>query len=1055
MPRAPPFPRPVRLKDTCDMQLQSCWDGRQWGPVMTIARNRFKATKDDYYLAVEAAAKAHSDNVADQTAGKVAVEKMIKENVIIKDADALDLYEFACADMDMGYSETIGLLRARLVKALPKDYRSSIHCFESCTWYSDWANAQQIAASLDRNFPQDSKSLFRNILLTYIFSISDRCPEDKRKLFIALAKAQAEKASKPSTSAPDGKNPSRRGVTNDEEHALCLSIRLQHSSREDNLKYLASPETGPLVFIQRGFTQSYRQAMSYLREHDAWDQIFTMCQTILEKSIVVCGQEHNAEAPTASKQEVPDQYQHSNRDANSLEDRLLLARSCDWVVWESLVVAAKQHSDSKKALKQARQLLDKNLRALQRNDTNNVRSVFKMNFDHLVMLILFARGEGQVAEASGESTRVTHLLKHLNQYYRDESFFEKSKGFIAKLSQQEIGSVLNSLGVYSSETKDACKGLMLASLRLKLRFFQATSLRSGEDCPFCGCKVSATGWEQGSDCANCLKLIAEGALQNFSHAMQDDHLINKELPNKSEDPLSDLTLLGATCLLKLSGVNLKRQRDAGTGSPLFFADTSLFFQAVAWVDFYVTFSRKNSPLRLLLVKLYLLIGCVSQAKEIWDEFGVKNVILDSLGALFFDRLSTISPGDFAPNSSRNCVDPLITYYTKAVRRTYPDVLRLSIEKGNYMSALNEVEFVKNMNRSCTLVMSVVEERRGLRIRSGKNDSGIADEPLVKYHTLNDQLQDVTDYNYLPSFAGPESQSIQDIVSLGPLPTNSRCQLGLMAERFIDIICNAPQKDFKPTKPHQSAQSELQYAVGTCKELLRDTRYLISHESTRNSLTGPERMYFRTVQRLMELFETLFAQDHATSAVQDAPEALRTLLKQISDDIQRQVDLFLELPEEMHLDTGAFYEITSMHAMGMLRETALVTKHTVNYVTVARERYKGNEKARNAESAWLTLGLKNLSTAATNANAKIYERIGSIANHLSASGWMDRIRDWTFLQEESNSKTSHRDFKKSFSEKLADTIPDSQLEMWANNVAESWRVLISGWKNDVKFDDVKK
>jgi N-terminal acetyltransferase B complex non-catalytic subunit len=77
-------------------------------------------------------------------AGKVAVDKMIAEKTVLKDSDALDLYEWACSRVDKNYSKTIGALRARLVKASPANKDSAKTSFYACVANEDWENAQQV-----------------------------------------------------------------------------------------------------------------------------------------------------------------------------------------------------------------------------------------------------------------------------------------------------------------------------------------------------------------------------------------------------------------------------------------------------------------------------------------------------------------------------------------------------------------------------------------------------------------------------------------------------------------------------------------------------------------------------------------------------------------------------------------------------------------------------------------------------------------------------------------------------------------------------------------------
>lgn len=69
---------------------------------------------------------------------------MVNDNAIVKDIDALDLYDFAIDGLSMDYAKTIGVLRARLAKALPKDKNLGARCLEACMWHSDWENAQEV-----------------------------------------------------------------------------------------------------------------------------------------------------------------------------------------------------------------------------------------------------------------------------------------------------------------------------------------------------------------------------------------------------------------------------------------------------------------------------------------------------------------------------------------------------------------------------------------------------------------------------------------------------------------------------------------------------------------------------------------------------------------------------------------------------------------------------------------------------------------------------------------------------------------------------------------------
>ena len=68
----------------------------------------------------------------------------VEENNGERQIKGLDLYEYACADGRANYSETIGVLRSRLVKAMPKDQTTSIACLNACIYHSDWLHAQEV-----------------------------------------------------------------------------------------------------------------------------------------------------------------------------------------------------------------------------------------------------------------------------------------------------------------------------------------------------------------------------------------------------------------------------------------------------------------------------------------------------------------------------------------------------------------------------------------------------------------------------------------------------------------------------------------------------------------------------------------------------------------------------------------------------------------------------------------------------------------------------------------------------------------------------------------------
>ena len=93
---------------------------------------------------MEAAAKSRGDSLEDKSAVIAAVDAAVKDPKAILDAETLDLYEWACEDVEIAYSKTFGVLRCRLGKANPKNISLTKRCFEACLDHQDSLNAQQV-----------------------------------------------------------------------------------------------------------------------------------------------------------------------------------------------------------------------------------------------------------------------------------------------------------------------------------------------------------------------------------------------------------------------------------------------------------------------------------------------------------------------------------------------------------------------------------------------------------------------------------------------------------------------------------------------------------------------------------------------------------------------------------------------------------------------------------------------------------------------------------------------------------------------------------------------
>lgn len=287
------------------------------------------------------------------------------------------------------------------------------------------------------------------------------------------------------------------------------------------------------------------------------------------------------------------------------------------------------------------------------------------------------------------------------------------------------------LGPY--QITDKTKRVTLKALEYKLRYLLTTcpqtvshhpTVLDGEDqvkpyrCRFCANLTSLP-------CENCLKKIITEASGTHKQIANDSEIISS-IPKLDRDPRLDLSLVIGNSLLKLANL-LPRTSDVSP-PPLRDVDSGLFLRSVLLLDAQLKETPSDTGLRLLLVKLYLLLGCASYAQEIWIPMDVKRTIQDALSPLFFDRISSLSPGLF--QGTRPLMEPLRSYYSNSLRDSCPLRIWDAFASGSYSSILDLAEYDSRLRRSSTLMMTLVEERRATRAYGGKLEGDIDDSPFT-------------------------------------------------------------------------------------------------------------------------------------------------------------------------------------------------------------------------------------------------------------------------------------------------------------------------------------
>ncbi|KAI1858729.1 uncharacterized protein JN550_012479 [Neoarthrinium moseri] len=998
--------------------------------------------------AIENAARSQLDTPADQRAALLAVEKAIRESDVIKDSSTIDLYDWACTGLGEDYSKTIGALRLSFVKSAWKPGNANQEAFKSfyaCVANGDWENAQKIAAIMDQKLPSESRPHFSNILAYYVLSSRLPVTDPRKAMFRTLAQRLTEKAYGLRDNTPNSKDYPPRAIATEEEMRLWLKIQVETRQSDSEARaFLDKPECNALKHLSEGHVSVFKEIMSLLEQHQVWEALFHISQELFDR-----GLEYLIEAQSSTESE-PDSMTDSERKKHeamkviqeftasrseelsevkkAAEARAFRSAVMDWSLWKQFIGAAVQLQDHKRALKQLQNFVTKVSKSAK------LPSIYKKQMELANLLILFGRSQSNTSTSDENisESRINYLVAFVVANYNLVSCFDDLKPYLEQLSFDETKVFLERIGQEGEkETNDTFQNLMLLTLRLRFRYLFTSSPKS----------LSTSAGDASSRCNFCQNIVQDGPC--FSN--RD---LRARIDSEDVDPFADMTIIGTTCLLKMAGFGDERR-----GSTMESINLKLVLWALSWLNAkYSRTPQKNQALPVFMAKLYLLVGCVPHAKMLWDTLGVKNVTLDSLGPLFSDRLSTIAPGMWRPTGSTPMY-PYHKHYMDAIRQNIPRNIRTSLELGNFTSTLGLLAFQDRLTHSCTMIVSNVEDRRGIRAVGGKPGFDAKDDPLLRLIDNQKEFVNVTDNAALPNHEC-DPATLADIISIGPGLSDTRAKLSLFTEQFISLISYKEPKDFKPIKPAQVAELERSYIAQTAQSIHMNfaTPFLRCLDAATDNetvpvLTDSEFHYFTTINFLLSHAVLATERQWNKSAPRDKRGS--TIVGKIAAQIKYQTTSLALVREDTPETARALCHFSNLHALGMLRESALAVKLTAGFL----ERLIA--PAKNDAPKWLADDVKALQSAATEANDFVKKRIKALSDAANTSGSLDSISEYAFGGLIDGSKSVNATPATAADGELETMIfvaagQHAGFENTIGEILDSWQEVAKGW-NTVKLD----
>ncbi|KAF7553333.1 hypothetical protein G7Z17_g3684 [Cylindrodendrum hubeiense] len=974
------------LKNGVDLQLQSAFTDGNWAAVVRLAEKRVRTSNDQYHQIVKVSAESQLDDPSAKFAAVAAIAQYVKDGTVVKDVDGIDLLEWAAQGLTHPdeFSQTLGVLRARLVKASPKDKNAGTRCLESCLLHWDLTSAQQIAAILDRSFPQERSFMFWNIVITHMLATSSQSPPEKKKLYGMLALKQIQRAAQLAEQAESAQGdevakPQPRSIQSEEEILLLYDIVEKHGTADDFEKLMSSPLFCPLVQFQKGRKELAIRALAKHQRDGDWEAIYRLCKDCL-----------------------------STTDESGQPNLL----ASDWSIWRQFIDAAAQIKSVKpETEKTVQELLLKFVKV------PNMRPIYKR-------IIFLARVSAAFNLASNDGDDLTDgqpaslRLKELIHYVQDQganaACFDDIKCFAEKLNPLALKYLAyECIPQLAKDNENELDSARIRTFSLKLQYFVSTCpsmyvIIPGEK-PLRRCII--TGEEVDPDSPGpCFATVAEGALELYQSLVK---LAPTHFSVEAEIK-PDLAVLIALC-------NIQSAFPPSTDSSNTPVSLSPLIRATLIMEHQLPLTPKHGIISLLLVQLHLFLGTAPRAREIWETLGVKRTIMDSLGPIFYDRLSTIAPSIISPNDTWGweLMELLHTHYSVSLKLRMPRRLIDAFESSSYGSVIDIPRYIENLRWSCTRAMSLVEETRTERLL-GQNFAEVLQDERFADVTDDNELNEVIDYGSFPSWDSSSHPIIYSRLRVGPPPTNRRAHLSLLSEAFHEVLTYKPPSVYKASAA--AAIPEQTFVLEMLNQLSNSfTKFL---NGPKSDLTHPEAIYFETISLLTTLIPFTISMGR--------PATIPDVFGHIVDGVKAAIEtLGAEIaPEENSGVAGQIASLSSMHGVAIFRDTADATKQAVQWILTINERQKERDRSGNSNLPKdVVAQLKALLTTAEAALKDGKGLIGKLKEQVSGRNFEPAARTLVFDDAED----------------IQAVVGNKAL----TRLAESWEANIKGW-TEVKW-----
>ncbi|KAH8815250.1 N-acetyltransferase B complex non catalytic subunit-domain-containing protein [Xylogone sp. PMI_703] len=1016
-------------RDRQDGPILQAIDAKNYKQALRLIDKRIAKKRTDYLEALKIYITSEQSSTGDSSPVLTALEKLIQRDPPVLDLDAIAVYEAALENILSGnedyWARLIGRLRWQCVKASPKDEDSGLKNLRRCLIMNDIEHAQQIANSLDKNFPGNRSYIFWAITISFLYSTSSSCPPKMRDSFGRLSLARIQKLAQATEETKDAKALPARAIQTPQELLLLHKISSVYGKDEDLLKYLQKPSLGPDSTIAKGQWRFWRELVLRMRKSELWEELFQTCSSLLQRA-------------------------RTKDDSGEIID----LQMADWVVWDAFVASAlkltEEHREKIPLEVEAHLAKDSGVDKTYRRNASLALLHYKFELHRdtqsapVDVLIQSLSISG--ADDSARESLLTSIMQYIKENNDGPAMFNDVRPYVERFPDSELQDLvktllpcesnfrkvhprLESLGSQEANGNDEVSDshslvlnesklvyLLASSMpeyqRLKNPKFQLKDFNTQEFiCKWCSKPC-------GLYCNFCLETLAHDFSSAYGSILQSAEHITTNLLSTDTHPADDLCLLAAMCLLKCAGCTPYYLTPANKASAIY---VSRMLQAALLLEYAWTHSKPDFQISLLLIRIYTHLGCGSLAGTAYKRLGIKQIQHSTLAYTLFDRISSLHPHDFTDteHTTGDLKDPLHelvkqqSIYESAVTNSRKSSWQ-ALEFGNYEPIIQFSDFAKRMGSSMSGVMSAVEHRKILRITQPKIASNFKLNDL--YASNTDEVEffhDNNDNECFPNFECTPSQPFEVFTRSGPPLSNARTRANLVIEKLRSI--------FNPNaKTAEKSAAELWFKK-THKDIYIPT---VTSDLENMEMTAPELSSASGHNSMAVVVNIANNPD-----IWSNPDT-ETKLNQAYDSLIQSIEELAKMVDGIQDPILAF--TTTLHPLYVAREygTAVIDFH--KYISSSQKKISEQQKGRNAEM--LEKAQLLLKTIADKAAA-----VGKI---MEESGWIDKVLNNVLeTEQESNGTPPSSDL---VVKALKSVIDEGFMETWAGEVVESWRDSVSGF-----------